>query len=264
MNSIVTKKQEPYQLPDGTKISIRNFLEDKFIGKLVDEHNTFRIAFVLGSGRMSKAIRPGYVVDALFLPEISIELFKLITSYGYNCDIMSALDADLHVDAKLIEEYNLLISGGPLVNTITRRIMERFARELNIAFAAPESGEIEIKYGRKSQVLHATANNYGIFSLMKNPWAADKEISRIILLCAGRYAIGTVAANRFLLDLIKDPTKRFDAKINDLSIPAHIIEGEMRNYEKLPPPPKEREYIGNVVSYRVITKELFDYYLMGE
>jgi len=239
--------ERPYELPDGTRITIAGLLDKGFIEKLIDDR-VFRIIFVMGSGRMPGAAHPALVSDALFFPEISVELYKVIEGYGYEYEAKSALDIDLEADENLLKE-NMLISGGPLVNSITRRLMERYGAYLKICFP-PESGGIKVRHRKQEKTLWEGYEDAGFLSIMKNPWASDEGIPRIVILCAGNYPVGTVASLRFLLDLIKDPLKREDAKIDGDEVPAHIVKGQKRKYRE--PQPE----LHNIESYEVITEKV--------
>ncbi|MEM5826235.1 MAG: hypothetical protein QXM64_02495, partial [Candidatus Aenigmatarchaeota archaeon] len=120
---------------------------------------------------------------------------------------------DIDVKESELKNNNIIVIGGPGVNTVAAKINEklpiRFAKKINERYLAIYSSLSKKYYEEETQ---------GIVLKTKNPFNNEKYL----LLIAGRRYVGTRAAMLSLLKHLKDICK--GNKYNE-KIFGHVIEG---------------------------------------
>ena len=240
------KSLGPYELDGGEKLSLPNLSNLLTSGRICEnkgDQSSLRIAIIGGSGRYSapgpaQSVRQaGLISDFLYIPELVHSIVSLSCEHmpKATLDFRSFLDIDLtaHPNGNRIKhDYNLILCGSGAVNSVTAQALAEFSEspnELKVSFMTPNSQAIVgIDQHGKTIRFGVAQKNLGILSLSRNPWSDGQ---RIVLICAGMEAIGTITAIFALYRCIESPSK-IENNLYDQNVPAKIISGELCSYDE--------------------------------
>lgn len=242
----VPKILNPYCLAS-KQLSFRNFPD--ILTQTKDKNEKINIAVVIGSGRYLHSDHVSYGTDCLEIPEV-IDLLK---DWNRNIHVSSHLDIDVY-NTKSLQDKNLLIIGSGKVNFVTMKLLERFGNALKFRFT-PLYNVIVSNIGRDKMYRDGEREDWGlgIICLTQNPWAAEVQKERVVILIAGFHPLGSIASANLLRRYIENPTVRENNKFDE-TIPMKIVRGrpiEFNEYHKrisdvIMRPINTPTYIGNI------------------
>lgn len=200
----------------------------------VSAADTLPVTVVLPSGRAEESTSPHLALstDGLLLPEIALALGRLATGARLvGVSVESALDIDiaerLHTQEPL--DSNLLVIGSADINVVAKLLLDRTGAydAWRVGFTKPYDLPA-IKDSRGRLHMFTTSPRLGILALYTNPWSVS---DRLAILTAGLFAVGTVAANRLLLQYLTG--ERADPNAVDPSIPVRLVDGIVARYPSI-------------------------------
>lgn len=227
----------------------------EFCDKFKNKDFGNKIAFVYGTSRHeTDCLHPGFVSDALYVPEIIEGLRNLYKNK--NLIFKSFLDID--VSDKIRKDWNIITIGDGEVNNISCKMLGLCKYETFLEYPDPESPIYDKKGGNILEISEKEArmkyNNIGAIIIGKNPWNKFKEQERFMIYLAGIGPIGTVTSLNYFSKVIaelesRDYTKNFCEM---------VVAGIKKEYEK-----KSMNY-KNLCPNCCILKNENNYYYEGE
>lgn len=239
----------PYNLSDGERLSLPHLSKLITDGKICEKRGgqlTLKFAIVSGSGRYccpgsaQSLKQAGLVSDSLYIPEVVHSLDCLCLEQKpdkINPQLKSLLDIDVTAresdEAEIKRDYNLLLCGSGAVNSLTAHVIAEYNSRktpLKVSFDSPNSQIICGLDSSKQPVekFGMAHSNYGVLSLSANPWS---DGDRIVLICAGMGASGTIAAIFALYQCITNPGCVTNNR-HDKTVPAKIVRGNLSKYKE--------------------------------
>jgi len=202
-----------------------------FWRELSADQDTVDFTIVLPTGRALESITPHLALstDGMLIAELTLAVARLVRE-GCERDVQvrSQLDIDFY------EEYrtqgaihsNILIIGSADVNLAAALLLDRSKsyERFKAGFTRPYE-QPSILGVRGTRYMFTVSPNTGLLALYPNCWS---DRSRIVILCAGLFAVGTIASLQLLLSYLQgrgDGNNRF----ND-QLPLKIVDGIPRIY----------------------------------
>lgn len=108
---------DPYMLGD-KHLSFKEFPD--ILTKTKDKDGKIKVAFAFGSGRFPMSAHIGYIIDALFVPEMAISLDRWARKKNLDLEIQSGLD--VYIDDEDLQEWNIVVIGSPRVNYVAKKL----------------------------------------------------------------------------------------------------------------------------------------------
>ncbi len=217
----------------GQPIQLKNLCNTDFWCSLAD-NNLLRIAFVLPSGKFKGSIKQlPLVSDAMYLQEIAQDIVNLMHNTSCNVDIQTYFDIDLvnwereefHIRPELIKDSNLLLTGSGRVNLVTRLIyQDETFMNLRPGPTAPESAQLcGVPPDSYPESVYP---DVGLLSVCQSPF----NNRRIIMLCCGIQAVGTIGTQLLLHMYIRGGAKHLGNNSKDKNVPAKIVNFRAKTY----------------------------------
>lgn len=229
-----TKTPEPYSIKKNSISFSRlsKLFSDSPPCEIKNGQQILRIGIVYSSGRHEQCTgQIGLVSDALYIPEILLEVNHICLQNSTELSVESFLDIDVSEQQK--RNLNFILTGTGDINMMTAKCMQLYGSKLKVYFDPPNSANIR---GIKKYYSYPSFPNEGALIACANPWSQG---DRFIIIAGGIEAIGTVAASKLLLDFLRNKIKLGD-DLFDQTVPAHIVEGECRDYEPMQIHPKRK------------------------
>jgi hypothetical protein len=201
---------------------------------LCEEEQRCKLTFVLPTGRASESITPHLALstDGLLLPELTVAVDLLVRAAGLpGVDVETVLDIDFYevLSAESQSERNVFVIGSADVNLAAALLLDktRSYDTWHAGFTKPYEQPSIMGVGG-ARYMFTVSPNTGLLAMYPNVWARKP---RIAVLCAGLFAIGTIAALRLLLDYVTgngDGNNRINSEL-----PIKIVDGVPRLYRNL-------------------------------
>jgi len=237
---MVPKDEDPYRLHDGTYLSFRDI--PSLFSKLVDEEKIFKVAIVYGSGVWERGQHAGWATDLLYVPEIICELVRWAEDNRIKITIKSRFDIDILPDyiqdpkvkeacEHMLKDFNIISVGDGRVNAFYAKIMRYYQKneKCKVKAIEPNTGGIVSYAGVRRRVYPLdTEADCGLLTMLVNPWS---EGNRVIIICAGNTAAGTVAALKLLYLMLCDRRYRENNRYDE-RIPAKVVDAILYEYYK--------------------------------
>jgi hypothetical protein len=194
--------------------------------------NVLPITIVLPTGRAAESASPhlGLSSDGLLLPEIALAFDKVAHAAGLSgLRLESVFDIDLAQRLRSDKTIgsNLLVIGSAEINVLGKSLLDR-----SHSTDARQAGFIRpydvpaIKDSRGRLHMFTTSPRLGLLALYRNPWSGGAD--RLAILAAGLFAVGSIAANRLLLEYLTG--LRVDGNQVDASVPMRLVDGVVAKY----------------------------------
>lgn len=218
---------------NGRAIQLKNLSNARFWVSLADKGNKLlRIIFVLPSGKFQGSIAQlPLVSDAMYLPEIAADIVYLMQKTSYRVEIQVLFDIDIvdwdgreyHLRTDLIKDSNLFLTATGDVNLATRLIYQKFT---NLCPGPETPGSPQLVGISKSypEVIHP---DLGLLSVCRSP-LNDR---RIIILCCGTLAVGTIGTQLLLQMYIRGKAKNLGNNNNDENVSVKIVDFPVKTYQ---------------------------------
>jgi len=144
------------------------------------------IAIVWGTTRHSPGDckHPGYISDAMYVPEIIQNIHKL----NKNINFKSFLDIDLTDEDK--KNYNFILCGDGEVNYLAKKILDIYSSVNKIKYFQSDGPLYDVSQSRAKNNMHC------VIQFFKNPWNKNEE--KFIIHVGGIGPIGTIAGLKWL------------------------------------------------------------------
>lgn len=202
------------------------------------EDEAVDLTIVLPTGRAAGSVTPHLALstDGLLLPEIALATAGLVQrSCGRPGRVRSMLDIDFrerYPAGKSVDE-NVLVIGSADVNLATALVLDqtRSYETWGAGFSKPYEHPA-ILGANGTRYMFTVSPNTGLLALYVNPWTENR---RFIIVCAGLYAVGTIAALRLALEYLNG--SRTDENSIRSELPMRIVNGvpvRYRNVELKP------------------------------
>ena len=220
------------------------------------------LTVVLPTGRAveSSADYLALISDAVLVPEVCLALSRLVRQTAkLHLEVNTVLDIDLLEEPRntpaCLACKNLLLLGTPDINAITARVAEQSG-----GLAVPRErpgfahvGGTEIIDSKGVNHSGKLQPEYGLFGMFENPFAlpgsGESRNRRVALVCAGCGVEGTIAATKFLLEILGDKKAATNNRRMP-QVPIRIVKGFERRYKiqlKHPDNCKPRVQVRNIV-----------------
>lgn len=198
---------------------------------LSDDENVVDVTIILPTGRALESITPHLALstDGMLLAEIGLAIDELIRKgSGRAARIRTILDIDFYEElaSRGAMNSNALIVGSADVNLAAELLLDKSKsyESLKAGFTKPYE-QPSILGVRGARYMFTVSPNTGLLAMYQNCWSSRP---RVAILCAGLFAVGTIASLRLLLSYLKsegDGNNRFNGEL-----PLKIVDGVPRSY----------------------------------
>lgn len=205
------------------------------------------LAVVFPSGR-SEASTSGHLAlisDALYTHEIVDQVGRLAIAAGLaGVDVRSFLDIDFYEEKQSVprdstgwESANLLVVATADVNVVAKLLLEEAGpnQDHRVGFRRPYENVL-IRGGGGRLYSASGYPGVGVLAAFWNPWARAGR--RIVLTCGGPFAVGTLAANRLLLEYLSEPPEGNNRHRPEA--PVKVVSASKREYRQIGLLPEDR------------------------
>jgi len=135
---------------------------------------------------------------------------------------------DIDVDEECKQDWNFVLTGGAIINRTIADVCEFYGNRLKVRLSTTGLGLIGLSEASRHYTPEESPR-VGALMLCANPWAATKRRKRLIMICFGTAATGTMAALKLLLDYLTTPSKA-ENNLIDPSVPAKVVRAELKSY----------------------------------
>lgn len=198
---------------------------------LIDDETPVDVTIILPTGRATESITPHLALstDGILLPELTLAIDDLIRR-GSNrgARVRTIFDIDFYEDLSThgTLDSNVLIIGSADVNLAAAILMDKSKsyETWHAGFTKPYE-QPSILGARGARYMFTASPNTGLLAVYANCWSSRP---RIAILCAGLFAVGTVASLRLGLSYLNsegDGNNRFNP-----DLPLKIVDGIPRTY----------------------------------
>lgn len=203
----------------------------------------FTIIYPSGRASITGCGHLGLISDALYVPEIIIQLNNICVSQSDYClYIRSMLDIDYYDEVSKIRNQELIEDINNPTSIINSNLLLIATADINIVSLAllDETNSIEnygigykkpydnciISGGNGGRYTVMAYPNVGVLSLYNVPWSQN---SRIAIFSGGALAPGTLAANLLLKKYIYG--EKYGNNSFNSNIPVKIVSSSIKDYQ---------------------------------